>query len=81
MHILLCLAINSRSIFQNGPMGVVWAPTQDGGWFMDSPLFPQVPYLRYQPRDMRDQGLYERIPCVIGLNSQDGAERASESLS
>ena len=48
---------------------------------MDSPLFPQVPYLRYQPRDMRDQGLYERIPCVIGLNSQDGAERASESLS
>ena len=60
-------------------MGVVWAPTQDGGWFMDNPMYPQVPYLRYQPRDMREQGLYERIPCIIGLNSQDGAERASTS--
>jgi len=54
-------------------LGVVWAPTQDGGFYA---LKTEL-YLPEMPHDMRQQGNFERVPAIIGINAQDGAEVAS----
>lgn len=58
---------------QEGKLGVVWAPTQDGGFFA---LKTEI-YLPEMPEDMRRQGLFEKVPAIIGINAQDGAQLAS----
>ena len=63
--------------FQDGDLGVIWAPTQDGGWYRNDPTYPQVPFLRYEPNDARMQGRFDHVPCLIGLNTQDGVKKAS----
>lgn len=57
-------------------MGVVWAPTQDGGFFA---LKTEI-YLPEMPEDLRRQGLFEKVPAIVGINAQDGAKLASECL-
>jgi len=52
---------------------VVWAPTQDGGFYA---LKTEI-YLPEMPHDMRQQGNFEHVPAIIGINAQDGAEVAS----
>jgi len=54
-------------------LSVVWAPTQDGGFYA---LKTEL-YLPEMPHDMRQQGNFERVPAIIGINAQDGAEVAS----
>lgn len=61
---------------QDGPrtsLSVVWGPTQDGGFYA---LRTEL-YLPEMPSDMRDQGNFEHVPAIIGINAQDGAEVAS----
>ena len=52
---------------------MVWAPTQDGGFFA---LKTEL-YLPEMPSDMRQQGNFEHVPAIVGINAQDGAEVAS----
>jgi len=54
-------------------LSVVWAPTQDGGFYA---LKTEL-YLPEMPHDMRQQGNFERVPAIIGINAQDGADVAS----
>ena len=54
-------------------LSVVWAPTQDGGFYA---LKTEL-YLPEMPHEMRQQGNFERVPAIIGINAQDGAEVAS----
>ena len=56
----------------------MWAPTQDGGWYRNDPLYPQVPFLRFQPGHARLQGFFDHVPCIVGLNTQDGVKKASK---
>ena len=57
---------------QDGSLGVVWAPTQDGGYRNIYSFLPET------PADMRRQGKFAEVPIIIGLNSQDGAKIASQ---
>ena len=57
-------------------LSVVWAPTQDGGFYA---LKTEL-YLPEMPGDMRQQGNFEHVPGIIGINAQDGAEVASKYL-
>lgn len=54
-------------------MGVVWAPTQDGGWHNPYPFLPMTPW------DLRAQSNFDMVPMIIGINTQDGARKASKS--
>ena len=50
---LKCLDVNNSCFpitfnLQDGDLGVIWAPTQDGGWYRNDPLYPQVPFLRFE---------------------------------
>ena len=58
-------------LFQDGDLGVVWAPTQDGGYRDVYAFLPET------PTDLRRQDKFEEVPIIIGLNSQDGAKKAS----
>ena len=58
---------------QDGALGIVWAPTQDGIFYS---LKTEV-FLMETPDDLRRQGLFERVPAIIGINSMDGAALAS----
>lgn len=60
---------------QDGALGIVWAPTQDGIFYS---LKTEV-FLTETPDDLRRQGLFERVPAIIGINSMDGAALASIS--
>lgn len=52
---------------------MVWAPTQDGGFFA---LKTEL-YLPEMPNDMRQQGSFEHVPAIVGISAQDGADVAS----
>jgi len=54
-------------------LSVVWAPTQDGGFYA---LKTEL-YIPEMPSDLRQQGLFEHVPAIVGINAQDGAEVAS----
>lgn len=59
----------------DGVLGAVWAPIQDG-------LFHQVPtqaFLPETPDDLRREGQFHRVPCIIGINAHDGAEIANRT--
>jgi hypothetical protein len=56
---------------QDGALGVVWGPTQDGGYRNIYAFLPET------PTDLRRQDLFDEVPLIIGLNSQDGAKIAS----
>ena len=72
---------DSIIVLQDGDLGVVWAPVQDGGWFNFAGITPQSPYLPQTPQDLRYIGEYDTLPMIIGLNTQDGAKFASRCLS
>lgn len=57
-------------------LSVVWAPTQDGGFYA---LKTEL-YLPEMPHDMRQQGNFEHVPAIIGINAQDGAEVANRTV-
>lgn len=58
----------------DGTLGIVWGPTQDGGYRGIDAFMPQT------PTDMRRQGKFAEVPMIIGLNAQDGARKANESV-
>ena len=53
-------------------MGVVWAPTQDGGWYQTWPFLPMTPW------DLRQQENFDMVPAIIGLNTHDGSRQAGQ---
>lgn len=57
-------------------LSVVWAPTQDGGFYAlkTDILLPEM------PADLRRQNLFERVPAIIGINADDGAEIANRTV-
>ena len=55
-------------------LSVVWAPTQDGGFDSNKTEI----YIPEMPSDMRQQGNFEHVPAIVGINAQDGAEVASK---
>jgi hypothetical protein len=55
-------------------MGIVWAPTQDGGFY----ALKTDNYLSEMPEDLRRQNQFERVPAIIGINAHDGALIASK---
>jgi neuroligin len=60
----------------DGALGIVWAPTQDGIFYS---LRTEV-FMSETPDDLRRQGLFERVPAIIGINSMDGAALANRSV-
>ncbi len=55
---------------------MVWGPVQDGGYFYGQ--IKQESFLPETPPDLRRQGLFAKIPIIVGINAQDGAKKASE---
>ncbi len=73
-----CFQINFLGVEQDGPLGWVWGPVQDGGFYSTDPSF--VPFLPETPPDLRNQYV-RKVPTIIGLNINDGVKRASEIFS
>lgn len=63
----------------NGKLGRVWGPVQDGGYYHSVNLKSDV-FLPELPVDLRRQGLYPKIPVIVGIDKQAGAKRANASV-
>ena len=61
-------------VFQDGVLGIVFGPTQDAGWYTNMPFFSHTPY------DQRLVDQYDTLPSIIGINTKDGAKKASELI-
>ncbi|ELU03558.1 hypothetical protein CAPTEDRAFT_225804 [Capitella teleta] len=73
----LILEAQERVKPNGGVLGTVWGPTQDGG-YRDKQH--NTPFLPETPLDLRRQDLFAEVPIIIGINSQDGAKMANESV-
>ena len=58
---------------QDGALGEVWGPTQDGGYLLEYSFLPEMPV------DLRRQQTFAKIPIIIGINQQDGVQKAGWS--
>ena len=66
---------NFCSLFQDGIFGPTFVPVQDG-------LFYSIPtegFLPEAPDDYRREGIFARVPTIVGINANDGAQIASNS--
>lgn len=60
----------------DGSLGIVWAPTQDGIFYS----LPTEGFLSEMPEDYRRQNHFAKVPAIIGINAHDGAAIANRSV-
>ncbi|KAI0239442.1 Neuroligin-4, X-linked [Lamellibrachia satsuma] len=58
----------------DGVLGAVWAPVQDSSYNTKMPFLPETPY------ELRRAHEFEKVPLIIGLNTEDGAQKANDTL-